>query len=786
MTALVDLIVRPGIVLAAAWMVTAALRRQPASLRALVWTAAFAGLLVLPALTRVTPVWHIALWQEPLRIAPAPLTQAALFEPVAPPDSPLPERPARASVVDTAPSPITATALTPAPAFPVAALLPAVWVLVSLLLLARIALSHLRLSRLVADSAAPHQDWIALVDALRPSRGIRRAVAVRISDAVNVPAIAGVFRPVLILPADADEWDAGLRRAVVLHELAHVARWDALAQLLGQITCAVYWFNPLAWHGARRAAALRERASDDEVIRAGVPAPAYAERLLALVRGASAADRHLATVAMARPSRMRERVMAILDPVARREGVTMRKVAAVVVVSSCAVAAIAAAAPEPAESLFVKPAVLAVAAAPAQPAPPGDAAPIGPAAAVASAAAQQRSSSLCDGGSDHTHISGESNGRRTLKIRMSGSGCTIDLNATGRIVFTDDFTDISTLEGGGFFRLDVTDGGVRRQLDIESRNGSLTRTWRVDGREQPYDAGARAWFAGFLVDLDRRTAIGIDVRLPFLLRKGGVSAVLDETAHMTGDYARSAYYLGLAKAATLSTADVTRVLQQAAKSVKSDHYANEIIHAVAGRGLANDAQRAAVTELIGTMESDHYRAEAVQVLVASGRPGAAEMDFLLRMLTRMESDHYKVQVLTKVLKGATLTGEQQAMLAGAAADVESDHYATEFLKSVATTGALGTGVRQSYLESVRGIQSDHYRNEALGKLLENTSVVEGELLAMVDLGAPMGDHYESELLRRILRHRAATERVREAAVVAADRLSRPYREEVRRSAGRDR
>jgi hypothetical protein len=369
---------------------------------------------------------------------------------------------------------------------------------------------------------------------------------------------------------------------------------------------------------------------------------------------------------------------------------------------------------------------------------------------------------------------------------MSGSGCTIDLNATGRLVFNDDFTDISTLEGGGFFRLDVTDRGVRRQLDIESRNGSLTRTWRVDGREQPYDGAARAWFAGFLVDLDRRTAIGIDVRLPFLLRKGGVNAVLDETAHMTGDYARSAYYLGLAKAATLSTADVTRVLQQAAKAVKSDHYANEIVHAVAGRGLASDAQRAAVTELIGTMESDHYRAEAVQVLVASGRPGATEMDFLLRMLTRMESDHYKVQVLTKVLKGATLTSEQQAMLAGAAGDVESDHYATEFLKSVATTGALATGVRISYLESVRSIQSDHYRTEAMGKLLENTSVVEGELLAMVDLGAQMGDHYESELLRKILRHRAATDRVREAAMVAADRLSRHYREEVRRSAGRDR
>ena len=51
----VDLIARVILLLMTAFLVNAALRRQSASLRALVWTLALGGLLLLPALSRFTP-----------------------------------------------------------------------------------------------------------------------------------------------------------------------------------------------------------------------------------------------------------------------------------------------------------------------------------------------------------------------------------------------------------------------------------------------------------------------------------------------------------------------------------------------------------------------------------------------------------------------------------------------------------------------------------------------------------------------------------------------------------
>ena len=455
---------------------------------------------------------------------------------------------------------------------------------------------------------------------------------------------------------------------------------------------------------------------------------------------------------------MRERVMAILDPVARREGLTMRKLGMTVAAAACAVAAAAVTQPIGAAALVLKPVVFGT---------------------------QDRGARVDSGlcgpeARHHQFMNGDRNGRKTMTVKISGGGCEIDLRSEGRITFTSDFTDIAGLESGGYFRLDTTAGGVRRELEIESRNGSLQRVFRVGGREAPYDDAARAWFARFLIDLDRRSAIGVDVRLPRLLRTGGVSAVLDETGQMPSDYARGVYYRRLNETSRLAPADVTRVLQQAARMTESDHYAHEVIRTMAPHGIGDAAQRAAVTELIGTMDSDHYIAESVTALVASGRPSGAEMDFLVRIIGRMKSDHYKNQVLTKALTGAALSPDQQARLAAAAASIESDHYASEFLRQILRARDASSAVRQSALDSIVRIESDHYRNETLSALLENAAVTDAELLRVIDLARPMSDHYEADTLRKVLQHRSANDRVRDAAFASADRLSSHYRNSVRR------
>ena len=395
----------------------------------------------------------------------------------------------------------------------------------------------------------------------------------------------------------------------------------------------------------------------------------------------------------------------------------------------------------------------------------------------------------------------------------------MDLRAEGKIDFTADFTDIGSITPGGFFRLDVTENGVRRELEIEQKGGTLTRTWRVDGRERSYDAEARAWFAAFLIELDRRTAIGVDIRLPLLLRQGGADAVLKETALMSSDYARGRYYTKLAQSTKLTAPELTRLLNQATSLTESDHYASELLRAIAGHGLEDTAVRTAAIKLIDGMESDHYRAESISVLIAGGQPTPNEMTMLLQTLPRMESDHYKVQVLKKVLIGGKLDEKQQVALARAAADVKSDHYAAEFLKALVATGPMPAAVSQAFVEAVGriesdhyaaevlgvlirdhapsssevdsilqllpAIESDHYRGEVVARLLATPQLTERDLLRIVEATRVIrSDHNRSEALRRVAGHRAANDRVGQAVIAAADGLSKHYAEEVRRAVRR--
>jgi beta-lactamase regulating signal transducer with metallopeptidase domain/tetratricopeptide (TPR) repeat protein len=149
--------------------------------------------------------------------------------------------------------------------------------------------------------------------------GLTHDVPLCVSGHLSVPVVVGIARPRLLLPLVALDWPAERRQAVLVHELAHVARRDGIAQLVARIATALFWFHPLAWALARVAHDECERAADDTVLRSGVRASDYAEHLLAVARDAMRAPLPRAALAFARPSSLEARLLAILKPDARRE-----------------------------------------------------------------------------------------------------------------------------------------------------------------------------------------------------------------------------------------------------------------------------------------------------------------------------------------------------------------------------------------------------------------------------------------------------------------------------------
>jgi bla regulator protein BlaR1 len=91
------------------------------------------------------------------------------------------------------------------------------------------------------------------------------------------PGVFGVFRPCLLLPEGiTNHVTAAQLEAVLAHELCHVRRRDNLKAAVHMVVEALFWFHPLVWWVEARLMEERERACDEEVLRAASDPDAYA------------------------------------------------------------------------------------------------------------------------------------------------------------------------------------------------------------------------------------------------------------------------------------------------------------------------------------------------------------------------------------------------------------------------------------------------------------------------------------------------------------------------------
>ncbi len=190
--------------------------------------------------------------------------------------------------------------------------------LVALLLLARNVAGMAAVSRLVNQSRPVRgRAWSALLDECQRTLGLSGRVRLLLAGPGFVPSATGLFRRTVLFPDEALHWTLEQRRLVLLHELGHFRRGDLWTHALGQIACAVHWFNPFVWMLHRHLALEREFACDALVVARGAAREDYASLLWEM--GVAASRPRLvsaAYLAMAAPGRgkLEQRVRRILAP----------------------------------------------------------------------------------------------------------------------------------------------------------------------------------------------------------------------------------------------------------------------------------------------------------------------------------------------------------------------------------------------------------------------------------------------------------------------------------------
>jgi beta-lactamase regulating signal transducer with metallopeptidase domain len=365
---LLDAFVKSAVILSAAGLLVASLRKSSAASRHLVWSMAIISLLALPVLSVALPSWRIPALpslatavsiDEGVRetansgrggvtseleykreiVVPALTSRSTTGAAVVIGSEP----PASVAV-----SPVIGAASESAAASVVRnyidwklALL-CVWLSGALLVLARLAAGTAKVWFLTRQAQRiTESSWVALAQTLAERLQLRQSVRIFKTERIPLPMTWGLMRSVVLLPEDAEKWPQECRQIVLLHELTHVKRRDCLMQTLAQLACALYWFNPLVWTAAWRLRVEREVACDDHVLESGAKASDYAGHLVEIASAFRAASCGSPVAVGMACSQLESRVRSILNPNARRRGVNGLKMALAAVIAVLVTASLA-------------------------------------------------------------------------------------------------------------------------------------------------------------------------------------------------------------------------------------------------------------------------------------------------------------------------------------------------------------------------------------------------------------------------------------------------------------
>jgi uncharacterized protein (TIGR03435 family) len=179
-------------------------------------------------------------------------------------------------------------------------------------------------------------EWQETLVSLGRRIGLSRPVRLLVSALVEVPTVVGWLRPVVLLPVGAlSGLPVDHLEALLLHELAHIRRRDALVNMLQSIAEALLFYHPAVWWVSGHIRAERELCCDDVAVAASGDRLTYARALAQLESNRPA---HINAAVAVNGGRLSDRIARLLGQArpAVRTGPGLGTLAAAILVAAAA------------------------------------------------------------------------------------------------------------------------------------------------------------------------------------------------------------------------------------------------------------------------------------------------------------------------------------------------------------------------------------------------------------------------------------------------------------------
>lgn len=159
------------------------------------------------------------------------------------------------------------------------------WLVVVLMQIMRVVWLRIRLAGLLRTAVPAAGELATLLQNATELLGLKRVPKVVLSEFDCSPFVCGIFRPVIVLPKSLiSSFDPKRMQQVLLHELAHVKRFDLLWGWIPEFARMIYFFHPFVHWVSYRIRLERELSCDQlAMAHSGQNAADYADTLVQVV-----------------------------------------------------------------------------------------------------------------------------------------------------------------------------------------------------------------------------------------------------------------------------------------------------------------------------------------------------------------------------------------------------------------------------------------------------------------------------------------------------------------------
>ncbi|MFN2599080.1 MAG: hypothetical protein ABR563_18060 [Pyrinomonadaceae bacterium] len=316
-------------------------------------------------------------------------------------------------------------------------------------------------------------------------------------------------------------------------------------------------------------------------------------------------------------------------------------------------------------------------------------------------------------------------------------GKKIEVKVHNKVEFNEDYSDVSAIPSDGSLAISDSRGSDAIRLVVTRvASGALERDYTVNGARREFDTRAAAWLKDVLLLAARQGGLDARERVRRILARGGSRALIEEIAHVEGDYVRRIYFDELLKVPNLGDGERRDALRDASQSIRSDYERAELLQHAAPVYLAKNALTAIFFEA----------------------------------LSRVGSDYERHRVLKIALKQADLSTDALVADARSAAAMTSDYEKATFLVEAASRYANGDArLRAAFFDALRTVGSDYEHHRVLSAVVKSPSLSREALIAVAQSAAALGSDYEKATFLVEAASRYQTDEQARGAFVAAMR-----------------